>query len=348
MYRPEMFTSHAFKLKQGLMNTISNSGREDLFRHTMLSSKSLLAWTFVALQVIGGLAVPTRREITDILKRADNSADDVVNTPAGPISKSKLHAVPQGAQIQQLGSTGSSQSIRVLAANGTTIHTITSAASTHTRRTLVSGYAAYTYWANAPNAIPIALFSTSWIVPPIPENSDDSQLLYLFNGLESTAGDSILQPVLQYGVSAAGGGNYWSVASWFVANGEAFYTPAVEVSPGQSLQGILTATSLTTSDTGEKVYGYNSLLAPIPSSSLSISSPVELTSAWEVLEIYNVNEASDLPRGRTQMTKINIINNNGQRPPVNWTPYTDDAKFGAQVVMDGPTDGEVDIIYPLQ
>lgn len=273
-----------------------------------------------------------------------------MNTPAGPVLRSKLHPIPQGAHIQQLDCAGSSSLIRVLAANGTTINTIKTSPNSLSGRALSSGYVAYFYWGNtAPSAIPIALFTTTWIVPPIPDSSHDSQLLYLFNGLQPTSGVSrILQPVLQYGVSAAGGGDYWSVASWYVSDGEPFFTPAVQVSPGQSLQGILTLTSVSTTDAGDKVYGYNSVFAGIPLSSLSISSPVELTFAWEVLEIYNASQASDLPRGTTKMTSINIVDNNGHRPPVSWVPISADSNFGVKVVVDGPTDGEVDIIYPLQ
>ena len=38
--------------------------------------------------------------------------------------------------------------------------------------------------------------------------------IFLFNGIQNST--SIYQPVLQWGPSAAGGGNFWTVASWYV------------------------------------------------------------------------------------------------------------------------------------
>ena len=54
----------------------------------------------------------------------------------------------------------------------------------------------------------------TWAVPPDP-GSYNGQTVFLFPGFEDYNDvKSILQPVLQYGPSAAGGGEYWSVAAW--------------------------------------------------------------------------------------------------------------------------------------
>ena len=46
------------------------------------------------------------------------------------------------------------------------------------------------------------------------------QTIFLFNGIQNTGANfGILQPVLQYGSSAAGGGAFWSIASWYVTSG---------------------------------------------------------------------------------------------------------------------------------
>lgn len=258
--------------------------------------------------------------------------------------QSKLRAFRRGADAQQLDLAGS---VGMEAANPLQVTSLSPTPKSLINRDFDSGYIAFFYWGNtAPDAVPISSFRTTWTVPPIPETGHGAQLLYLFNALQPTSGVSrILQPVLQYGVSAAGGGDYWSVASWWVNDGEASFTPAIEVTPGQSLEGILTLTSINTSDADNQVYEYTSAFAGIPATSMTISSPVELTFAWEVLEFYRVNQTSDLPKGKTEMTSINIIDDNGQHPPVTWTVSADDG-FGALVVVDGPTDGEVDITYP--
>jgi len=50
--------------------------------------------------------------------------------------------------------------------------------------------------------------SGEFYVPNAP--SSNGGTIFLFNGIAPTAQNWILQPVLQYGVSAAGGGNYWN------------------------------------------------------------------------------------------------------------------------------------------
>lgn len=54
--------------------------------------------------------------------------------------------------------------------------------------------------------------SGEWYVPSNP-SVNGGETIFLFNGIAPTAQDWILQPVLQYGVSAAGGGNYWAIAT---------------------------------------------------------------------------------------------------------------------------------------
>lgn len=62
---------------------------------------------------------------------------------------------------------------------------------------------------------PISSFATTWKVPAAP-TTNHQQTIFLFNSIEPASGNAILQPVLQYGPSAAGGGSYWAVASWYV------------------------------------------------------------------------------------------------------------------------------------
>jgi hypothetical protein len=49
---------------------------------------------------------------------------------------------------------------------------------------------------------------------------------------------------LQWGTSAAGGGNYWAVASWLAdgQGGPAFYSQLVQVKPGDVFVGVMTLT----------------------------------------------------------------------------------------------------------
>jgi hypothetical protein len=105
------------------------------------------------------------------------------------------------------------------------------------------GWIENSQWRNG-GTQPIIYFSTKWVVPPVPA-SDDGQVIYLFNGMQPDSGAHILQPVLQWGPSSAGGGNYWSITNWYAdgqggqaANGG----PPIQVNPGDSLQGVITCT----------------------------------------------------------------------------------------------------------
>ncbi len=91
---------------------------------------------------------------------------------------------------------------------------------------------------------PIISFTTSWIVPPVP-TSDDSQTVFLFNGMQPDNAAHILQPVLQWGSSGAGGGKYWSIANWYAdgQNGAAVKSNVIQVAPGTVLTGVMTCTS---------------------------------------------------------------------------------------------------------
>src|SRR5437016_3270931 len=105
---------------------------------------------------------------------------------------------------------------------------------------LGSGWIAYAYWTNN-TGHPVTRFATTWVVPPPPQ-TNHNQTIFLFNGIQNAT--MIYQPVLQWGPSAAGGGAYWSVASWYVdgQGGPAFHTNLVRVNPGDVLLGVMTQT----------------------------------------------------------------------------------------------------------
>src|SRR5690349_1327246 len=105
---------------------------------------------------------------------------------------------------------------------------------------LGTGWITYAWWSNGTGS-PITYFATRWVVPPHPQTRS-GQLLYLFNGIQNSS--FIYQPVLQWGSSPAGGGDHWSVASWYVdgMNGPAFHSDLVDVNPGDVVVGVMTQT----------------------------------------------------------------------------------------------------------
>ena len=122
------------------------------------------------------------------------------------------------------------------------------------------------------------------------------QTIFLFNGIAPAAQNFIIQPVLQYGPSAAGGSNYWAIASWAgpLSNGTYLHSPLEGVNAGNVLFGFTEQTAPASSleylteayDTTTGAYSYLYVL----------SSGIQWTDAYEgVLEVYNVNACNQLP-----------------------------------------------------
>ncbi|WP_394832421.1 hypothetical protein LVJ94_38520 [Pendulispora rubella] len=84
-------------------------------------------------------------------------------------------------------------------------------------------------------------------VPAAPRTAGN-QLLYFFPSLEPSGGTAIIQPVLQWGVGAAGGGRYWAIASWYVDNaGHAEHSALRRVSSGDVIDGLMEGSNCSSS-----------------------------------------------------------------------------------------------------
>jgi hypothetical protein len=205
-----------------------------------------------------------------------------------------------------------------------------------------SGWIAYAYWLNT-TGHPISSFRTTWQVPSVPA-TQSGQTIYLFNGIDpSNVSSGILQPVLQWGPSPAGGGSYWSVASWYVSgNGHAFHTTPVHVNTGDTVVGVMTLTA----ESGGN-FNYTSEFQGMPATILPVHNLPELVWCNQTLEAYSVGQCSDYPASIfTALQAINIQTGTAS-PALNWTPVNQVTDCGqhAIVVSNSATEGEVDIYY---
>ena len=204
-----------------------------------------------------------------------------------------------------------------------------------------TGWITYAYWTNATGS-PVSSFSTQWVVPPAPI-ARDGQVIFLFNGIQNET--MIYQPVLQWGESAAGGGNYWAVASWYVdgQGGPAFHSDLVQVSPGQVLTGVMTLTGQSASG-----FSYNCDFEGIANTSLPVTNIQQLTWCIETLECYGITGAPDYPvTFRAPMKAIDISTVASATPAVSWTPVNTVTDCGqhAIVVENSGANGEVDLCF---
>ncbi|KAJ6474967.1 hypothetical protein C8R45DRAFT_1103092 [Mycena sanguinolenta] len=230
-----------------------------------------------------------------------------VLTPGGYRSKSEVYELPTGGRLAHVGDT-----IQIIEAGGSVTHVASADAADSiepARQDFLEGWIAFAWWLN-PGLAPIASFRTTWEVPPVPE-TDHGQTVFLFNALQPN-GSSILQPVLQYGPSGAGGGSFWAVATWHVDDaGNAFFTPLVPVSPGQTLNAIITLTN-----TDGTTFDYNAQFTNVPGTAMNLTGVPQLTFAAETLEAYRVTAASDYPSGSSVFSGIDLTLAGGVRPSI--------------------------------
>jgi len=175
---------------------------------------------------------------------------DMVITPGGLRSSSVVHKIEAGTVLD--GSTGSIRNLdaeRNLLADfgaippkpeGTPLMPLNVSHPARPAPAFGTGWITYASWTNSTGS-PVSSFSTQWIVPP-PPIAEDGQVIFLFNGIQNST--MIYQPVLQWGVSAAGGGNYWAVACWYAdgQGGQVFHSDLVRVNTDDLLTGIMTLT----------------------------------------------------------------------------------------------------------
>ena len=203
-----------------------------------------------------------------------------------------------------------------------------------------SGWITYASWTNS-TGTPVSRFATSWRVPAAPASSN-GQTIFLFNGIQNST--MIYQPVLQWGPSAAGGGAYWAVASWYAdgQTGHSFYTTPVRVNVGDLLTGVMSLTG-----TSGALHSYSCDFDGIANTTLNITNVDELTWCIQTLEAYSITAASDYPATfSTPMTNIDL-ETNATHPAITWgaTNAVTDTGQHTVVVDNSSTSGEVDICY---
>jgi hypothetical protein len=276
-------------------------------------------------------------------------ATDLVLTPGGFRTSSVVHFIEPGSvidgtqnqfkKINQAGAVVADLGALALKTTGKPLMPLNVAKSPSAVPALGSGWICYASWTE--NAKPVSLFTTSWIVPP-PPATQSGQTIFLFNGIQNSS--MIYQPVLQWGPSAAGGGNFWAVASWYAdgQGGQSFYSSLIQVNPGQVLVGVMTETGQ--SATG---FSYNCQFTGVANSSLPIQNVQQLTWCIETLECYGIQHCSDYPAtSRTAMGSIEIQAGGSTVTPA-WTATNTVTDCGqhAVVVSNASPGGEVDLFY---
>jgi hypothetical protein len=284
------------------------------------------------------LLTACRKDISAPLPQSSSDINDLVLTPAGYMERSNVHFIGEDHQLTVLNG----HLLRTEKISGKMLEDFGPVRITPARKAAASGWIAYAYWTNT--GTPISYFNTNWVVPSAPTNKAN-QTIFLFNGMQdgTTSSSYIIQPVLQWGPSAAGGGKYWAVTNWYVSSSQAFYGSLASVSTGTALQGILQQTAVSGSN-----YSYKSSFAGYPAStSLQVNNVPQSFWAAETMEAYGITSPATQypPNSAIAMSSIQILKGSNNAS-INWTTaHAKGATQRASVVSDSSPGGEVDISF---
>ncbi|KAJ7328063.1 hypothetical protein DFH08DRAFT_967822 [Mycena albidolilacea] len=265
-----------------------------------------------------------------------------------------VHEVPAGGRVSHVGN-----DVHLVGADGTVLHVVPNVMKAMKPAAepvppQQSGWITYTSWLNT-SPSPISNFSTTYTVPA-PPNTYHGQTVFLFNSIEPSSFDVILQPVLQYGPSTAGGGQYWSAATWYLYGPLVFYPPLVQVEGvlgglglcglhklsniGQLLNGLISLVVKTGS-----TYSYTVQYSNIPGTLMRMDNVEELTWATETLEAYNIAAAINYPPSLSTFYEINL-DFTSPAPTVSWGVTNDEAdRLFTTINRDGAFQGVLTITY---
>ncbi|KAJ7277941.1 hypothetical protein C8J57DRAFT_1222716 [Mycena rebaudengoi] len=237
--------------------------------------------------------------------------DETVLTPFGYRLKSQVHELPAGGGVAQVGN-----EIHLLAENGTVLHVVSpSNVTLHRKGNLAQQ-----------RDLPISFFQSTWPVPPAPA-TQRGQSIILFKDLENAAANVVISSVLQYGVTAGGGGAFWGVSHWYqAAAGILTFVQPIPVNPGTVLTNVI---SLTANNNPNFNY--------------------QLTRVTIGLEAHGVVAKSDYPAtASTQITQINVQLTSTPSPSLAWSVVNDAAHdITTAVNVNGPFAGKITIKYQL-
>jgi hypothetical protein len=261
-----------------------------------------------------------------------------VLTPGGYRHSSLVHHMPHGHRIRRR-----KQQLQVVLRRTQRIvarHDV--APSDAPIPGLGSGWITFASWQN-PAPAPISQIATDWTVPNPPAAGNRGQTIFLFNALQNASRTNLLQPLLQWGTSQAGGGPFWSISNWYIdPSGHVCHSDFMPVLPGQVLTGII---SLGQETSG--LFSYVVSFDGYPTLDLSVMGIEELVCASETLEAYQIGGCTEYPAATfTAMYNIAIAVG-GIAPALTWSIQNNSTTCGEHAVIASSTNpgGQINIVY---
>jgi hypothetical protein len=204
-------------------------------------------------------------------------------------------------------------------------------------------------WADQDLASGVSFLSADFTVPATPSNVGD-QVIFLFPSLTPATNPPIIQPVLQFGEAANGGGKYWAIANWYLTEAANSYTSKlVKVSPGDKLRGTIEGTG--TCSAG-RCTSWTITLADLTQPTLKTVLTTEagrhhfVQLQGAALETYQMTGCDQYPPSPIAFTNITVKTNAGAAFTPTWnlfenTTATPDCGFEAS----SPSPSEIDLAF---
>ncbi len=295
---------------------------------------------FLLVSLLGGCSdqEPTQ-EVTapahpSMTATAISDTSDLVSTPNGLYHRNCVYAIPEGATIKGgviVSRDGSTSVVPTCLQPGPVSVGMTPLGAQ--RNSIVPpGIGAWAVSAKAASyqgtGRTIRYLGARWIVPEIPGTYGGSTSVnYLFPGaVNSASTPTIVQPVLQYGVSYAGGGQYWSIAPW-MCGAICVHGALQTVSVGDVIGGTVYATSCgagkcdwTISVVDSTHSAFSTMF--VPSGALNSSGQTDdnyVNPVGGAFEFYNQSTCANLTGGPHVFSQIAFRDNTGTAMNPSWS-----------------------------
>lgn len=254
-------------------------------------------------------------------------ATEYVRTPAGLVHRSCVHAIEAGDNLDGNGDILRARGARdaIAPCGYPEIRALTDQKVRPPGDSPASGHPpAVNGWIEEANAYAystIGAMAANWWVPSTP-GANHGQLIYLFPALQHTFNDPaiIMQPVLQWGRSPAGGGAYWAAASWIGPIGGNFYHgPLLSAGAGDAFRGVMSGSGCDSNSCSTwSINTYNQSRGTRSNYTYYGNTRTMRRISGGVLEAYGVVSCSDFPRSYTNFHDVHVRNTAGTLLAPGW------------------------------
>ena len=209
------------------------------------------------------------------------------------------------------------------------------------------GVGGWTEWTNLLTPNGASFLEVRFTVPPVPKTASQ-QTIFLFPSLTADTNPPIIQPVLQWGSSAAGGGKYWTIASWYLdANANSYYGKLVKVNAGDVIDGKIAGTNCANAVCASWTITTTDITQPTLVSTLTTAAGSYKYTQVQggVLEVYDVSTCAEYPAGPTSFTNLVLEDESGNVITPQWIQGTANLISSCTYDIETPSSSEIDLTY---